>query len=170
MLFRSPRGWGALRSRLTTAFASRTRDEWARTFEGTDACVTPVLTLAEAARHPHLAERQTLVEVDGVTQAAPAPRFSRSSTPGIRAPRSDADDVAEVLADWAVSPDSPAAADSPEAAAAAAGDVASTTPEAEPAAQDALPTAQDAVPTVQDAVPTMQDVAPTSQTDRQETM
>lgn len=95
-----PRGWPALRARLTETFATRTRDEWAAVFEGTDACVTPVLTFAEASAHPHLAHRETLVEVDGVTQAAPAPRFSRTAAPRIRPPLSRPDDVVDVLADW----------------------------------------------------------------------
>lgn len=61
-------------------FAAKTRDEWTAVFAGTDACVSPVLTWAEAARNEHLVERGTLRTADGVTQAAPAPRFSR--TPG----------------------------------------------------------------------------------------
>ncbi|WP_404429736.1 CoA transferase [Microbacterium lacus] len=95
-----PRGWPALRARLTETFATRTRDEWAVIFDGTDACVTPVLTFAEASAHPHLSHRETLVEVDGVTQAAPAPRFSRTAAPGIRPPLSRPDDFVDVLADW----------------------------------------------------------------------
>ncbi len=67
-------GWPGLHARLETVFASRDRDDWAAHFEGTDACVTPVLTLAEAAGHPHNAARGTFVE-QGVVQAAPAPRF-----------------------------------------------------------------------------------------------
>jgi alpha-methylacyl-CoA racemase len=92
------RGWPVLRERFTEAFATRTRDEWAAVFADTDACVTPVLTFAEAAAHPHLVERGTLPTVDGVTQAAPAPRFSRSATPvpGPAAPS----DAAAVLASW----------------------------------------------------------------------
>lgn len=69
-------GWPVLRKRLTAIFATRTRDEWAGTFAGTDACVTPVLTFAEAAEHPHLRDRGTIVTVDGIARAAPAPRFS----------------------------------------------------------------------------------------------
>jgi len=68
-------GWPALHARFAAVFATRDRDDWAAHFEGTDACVTPVLTLAEAARHPHNAARGTFVE-QGVTQAAPAPRFA----------------------------------------------------------------------------------------------
>lgn len=66
--------WPALHARFSEIFATRDRDDWARHFEGTDACVTPVLTLAEAARHPHNLERGTFV-AQGVVQAAPAPRF-----------------------------------------------------------------------------------------------
>ena len=72
--------WPELRRRLVEAFALRTRDEWAAVFDELDACVSPVLDLGEAPRHPQLAARGTVVEVDGVLQPAPAPRFSR--TPG----------------------------------------------------------------------------------------
>lgn len=67
-----------LRAILTARFAERTRDEWAAIFAGTDSCVTPVLSWAEAADSEHLRARDTLIEVDGVLQAAPAPRFSRT--------------------------------------------------------------------------------------------
>lgn len=72
--------WPELRARLTETFASKSRDEWAGVFADIDACVTPVLTLSEAAGGAHLAARATLVDIDGVVQPAPAPRFSR--TPG----------------------------------------------------------------------------------------
>lgn len=92
-------GWPTLRQQFTQTFATRSRDEWAAVFDGTDACVTPVLTWAEAASDPHLVDRRTLVEVDGVVQAAPAPRFSRSTVANPVAPVvRDATD--EVLADW----------------------------------------------------------------------
>jgi alpha-methylacyl-CoA racemase len=68
--------WPELRAAFTARFASRTRAEWTSVFEGTDACVAPVLSMTEAAAHPHLAARGTYVTVDGVTQPAPAPRFS----------------------------------------------------------------------------------------------
>jgi alpha-methylacyl-CoA racemase len=71
-------GWPVLRRVFTEAFAARTRDEWAARFAGTDACVTPVLSFEEAAEHPHLEARGTYVRRDGVLQAAPAPRFSRT--------------------------------------------------------------------------------------------
>ena len=73
-------GWPEQKRRLAEVFASRTRDEWAEVFEGSDACVAPLLSLAEAPDHPHNRARQAFVEVDGAPQPAPAPRFSR--TPG----------------------------------------------------------------------------------------
>ena len=71
-------GCPVLRERFTAAFATRTRDEWVAVFDGTEACVTPVLALGEVADHPHLKARGTVVAPDGVLQAAPAPRFSRT--------------------------------------------------------------------------------------------
>ncbi|MCQ8780327.1 CoA transferase, partial [Escherichia coli] len=59
----------------------RSRDEWAAVFEGTESCVAPVLRIAEAPLHPHLKQRGTYVEIDGGTQPARAPRFSRSGAP-----------------------------------------------------------------------------------------
>jgi alpha-methylacyl-CoA racemase len=94
-------GWPVLRTAFAAAFASRPRDAWAAVFEGTDACVTPVVELAEAASQPHLVARGTLVDVEGRLQAAPAPRFSRTPAdpahplPGAPTP------VEAVLADWA---------------------------------------------------------------------
>lgn len=92
--------WPALRERFAAVFATRSRDEWARTFADTDACVTPVLTPDEAPDHPHLAHRKVFTDVAGMHQPAPAPRFSR--TPGrVRAPAPDAGQhTAEALADW----------------------------------------------------------------------
>ncbi len=75
-----PAQWPALAEVLARAFAARTRDGWAQVFDGVDACVTPVLTYAEAARHPHLAARRTLSGSGDHVVAAPAPRFSRSQT------------------------------------------------------------------------------------------
>lgn len=71
-------GWPTIRAELSRVFASRPRDHWANVFGDADACVTPVLSFDEVAEHPHLAARQTLVEVGGVVQPAPAPRFSRT--------------------------------------------------------------------------------------------
>jgi len=69
-----------LRRQVAAAFRSRTRDEWVAVFEGTDACVAPVLTLSEAVEHPHLRAREVFVEHEGRVQPAPAPRFSRTTT------------------------------------------------------------------------------------------
>ncbi|WP_254666521.1 CaiB/BaiF CoA-transferase family protein [Humibacillus sp. DSM 29435] len=85
-----PRQWPLLRRLLAEAFSGRTRDDWTALFEGTDACVSPVLSYAEAPEHSHLAARGTYVEHHGVVQPAPAPRFSRtpgalSSPPPLRA-------------------------------------------------------------------------------------
>jgi alpha-methylacyl-CoA racemase len=71
-------GWPVLRARFTEVFATRTRNEWAAVFAGSDGCVAPVLGPAEAPGHPHNAVRGTFTEVGGVMQPAPAPRFSRS--------------------------------------------------------------------------------------------
>ncbi len=77
--------WPAQKERFAAIFATRTRDEWAALFEGTDACVAPVLSLTEAPHHPHNVARGAFVDVAGTPQPAPAPRFSR--TPGaVRGP------------------------------------------------------------------------------------
>ena len=96
--------WPELRRRFTEAFAGRTRDDWCDHLAATEACVTPVLSFAEAAAHPHLVHRGTYVVADGATQAGAAPRFSR--TPG--APRDGAPPAvtaAEILATWAAQPE-----------------------------------------------------------------
>ncbi|WP_233159566.1 CaiB/BaiF CoA-transferase family protein [Pseudonocardia sp. MH-G8] len=92
-------GWPTLRARFTEVFASRTRDEWAQVFADSDACVTPVLAFSEVPGHPHLAARDTVVERDGVAQAAPAPRFSRTPATVPPAP-TDPETVDQVLTDW----------------------------------------------------------------------
>lgn len=70
--------WPAMREAIATRIRKRTRDEWTAHFEGSSACVAPVLTMAEAAQHPHAVAREGFVELEGVVQPAPAPRFSRS--------------------------------------------------------------------------------------------
>lgn len=98
----TPAAWPQLRAAITKAFAGRTRQEWAAVFEGTDACVAPVLSLTEASRHPHLAARDTFIDVGVVRQPAPAPRFSRS-VPGIpSAPPAVGADGRQVLSDWGI--------------------------------------------------------------------
>jgi len=91
-------GWPSLRARFAEVFATRTREEWSLIFEGTDACVAPVLAPAEAPDHPHNRARNTFVSLSGLAQPAPAPRFDR--TPA-EAPRpATAVTVEEVLAGW----------------------------------------------------------------------
>jgi alpha-methylacyl-CoA racemase len=92
-------GWPTLRARFSAAFATRTRDDWAAVFADLDACVTPVLALGEVAEHPHLKARGTVVAPDGVPQAAPAPRFSRTPPTLPGAPAAP-EDVESVLAGW----------------------------------------------------------------------
>jgi len=90
------RQWPDRQQAYAEVFRRKTRDEWAAIFDGTDACVTPVLTWSEAPDHPHLAARGTFVTQNGVSQAAPAPRFSRTQADPIRpipAPGADTDDV-----------------------------------------------------------------------------
>ena len=72
--------WPRMAADFTAAFASRSRDEWAGLFAGTDACVTPVLSMAEAAQHPHNVDRGIFMTRGGITQPAPAPRFSVTTT------------------------------------------------------------------------------------------
>src|SRR5579863_5028228 len=95
--------WPALKAKVAAAFKTKTRDEWCGIMEATDVCFGPVLDLAEAPQHPHNVARQTFVEVEGVTQPAPAPRFS--ATPGAvqRPPPAIGAHNAEVLAEWGLS-------------------------------------------------------------------
>jgi alpha-methylacyl-CoA racemase len=92
--------WSDMKQRMTALIGTRTRDEWCQLLEGTDACVAPVLAPAEAPDHPHHRARRTFIEVDGVQQPAPVPRFSR--TPGrVQAPPArPGSDTAAVLVDW----------------------------------------------------------------------
>lgn len=78
---RDPAQWPVQREALARLLMSRTRDEWCSLLDGTDACVAPVLSMAEAPEHPHNRARSTFIEVDGIVQPAPAPRFSRTPAP-----------------------------------------------------------------------------------------
>jgi alpha-methylacyl-CoA racemase len=91
-------GWPVLRERFAATFAQRTRDEWERVFAGSDACVSPVLSLAEAPVHPHATARNAFVEVAGIVQPAPAPRFGRSAAAHPAPPRRPGADTDAVLA------------------------------------------------------------------------
>jgi alpha-methylacyl-CoA racemase len=91
-------GWPVLRERFAAMFASRTRDEWEQAFAGTDACVSPVLSMAEAPRHPHATARDAFVEVGGIVQPAPAPRFGRTAAARPAPPPRPGADTDAVLA------------------------------------------------------------------------
>ena len=92
--------WPLHKAALTTVFQSKTRDEWVKVFEGSDACFAPVLSWSEAPRHPHNRARSAYVSVKRVEQPAPAPRFSRTP-PEVRLPPPErGEGGAQALADW----------------------------------------------------------------------
>lgn len=98
--------WAESAGRFAEAFRTRTRDEWTAIFAGSDACVSPVLTIAESEHAAQLKERGTLFRGEGgVLQAAPAPRFGRTPAPEIRPPRGPGEDGARILAELGYGPD-----------------------------------------------------------------
>ncbi|MEU9138641.1 CaiB/BaiF CoA-transferase family protein [Streptomyces sp. NPDC048404] len=99
---KDPARWEELRAAVADRFRTRTRDEWTAVFEDTDACVAPVLSLREAPGHPHLAARGTFVDHDGITQPAPAPRFSATPTSVRLGPALPGAGTADVARDWDV--------------------------------------------------------------------
>lgn len=92
--------WPDLKQRLTELFETKTRDEWCTLMEGTEVCFSPVLTMGEAAEHPHNVARGTFVEVAGTVQPAPAPRFSRTPAEVASPPAHPGQHSVEVLRDW----------------------------------------------------------------------
>ncbi|AXE90099.1 CaiB/BaiF CoA-transferase family protein [Streptomyces sp. Go-475] len=94
--------WDHLREEVAARFKTRTRDEWTAVFDGSDACVAPVLSLREAPHHPHLAARGTFTDHGGLTQPAPAPRFSATPTSVRSGPARPGADTADVARDWDV--------------------------------------------------------------------
>jgi alpha-methylacyl-CoA racemase len=99
--------WPEAKERLAALFKTRTRDEWCAMLEGTDACFAPVLTSDEAPEHPHNKSRQTFVEIDGIVQPAPAPRFSRT-VPDLPIPPQSPigpKEAAKILTDWLEPPE-----------------------------------------------------------------
>jgi len=95
--------WPAAKEKIAGIWKTRTRAEWCEIFEGSDACFAPVLSMSEAPEHPHLQARKTFVERDGLVQAAPSPRFSR--TPGeIQGPPvNPGEHTQEALQTWGLS-------------------------------------------------------------------
>jgi alpha-methylacyl-CoA racemase len=92
--------WPALKGRLAGIFRSKTRDEWCELMEGSDVCFAPVLSLGEAPQHPHNVHRETFLELDGVVQPAPAPRFSGTPVSVQRPPAHAGQHTDEVLTEW----------------------------------------------------------------------
>lgn len=92
--------WPELRERLAATFRAEPREHWDALLGETDACYAPVLSLSEAPQHPHNVARGTFTEVEGVTQPAPAPRFSRTPGEVRRPPPHPGQHTDEVLADW----------------------------------------------------------------------
>ncbi|MEO9228434.1 MAG: CaiB/BaiF CoA-transferase family protein [Devosia sp.] len=92
--------WPEIREKLAAVLTQRTQAHWCELLEGTDACVAPILTMAEAASHPHLAARQTFVTHNGIVQPAPAPRFTRTPSAIQGAPLQSAVSVAALVAQW----------------------------------------------------------------------
>lgn len=91
------KAWSELRAKLTEVFKTKTRDDWCKIMEGTDICFAPILTMAEAPKHPHMAAREVFVTRHGVTQPAPAPRFSRTPS-AIR--EAETAEIGEVMNVW----------------------------------------------------------------------
>ncbi|MFT4864191.1 MAG: alpha-methylacyl-CoA racemase [Ilumatobacter sp.] len=94
--------WPELKVRIAELFKTKTCDEWCDLMEMTDVCFAPVLTMSEAAKHPHNVERETFIELGGTVQPAPAPRFSRTAAEVTQLPAHAGEHTRDVLADWGV--------------------------------------------------------------------
>lgn len=99
----NPALWPDLKDKLAAVFKTKTQAQWCELMEGTDVCFAPVLDFNEAAAHPHNAARKTYIDVDGMTQPAPAPRFSRTESEVQFGSRAHGADTQEVLSDWGFS-------------------------------------------------------------------
>jgi alpha-methylacyl-CoA racemase len=98
----SKEDWPAMKERFAAIFKTKTRDEWSAVFDGTDACVVPVLSPWEAHEHPHNVARSTFIEVEGAVQPAPAPRFSKTPSRVSRPPSPPGADTISGLVEWGV--------------------------------------------------------------------
>ena len=95
--------WPEVSERLSEIFKTKTRDEWCEIMEGSDVCFAPVLSMTEVDQHPHIKERGTYIEIAGLKQPAPAPRFSRTAPEVVRPPAHAGQHTDEVLTDWGFS-------------------------------------------------------------------
>lgn len=95
--------WPALKKKLAEVFKTKSRAEWCKIMEGSEVCFAPVLNMAEAPKHPHNVHRGTFVEVEGVPQPAPAPRFSRTPSAIQRPPARPGEHTEEAMRDWGFS-------------------------------------------------------------------
>ena len=98
-----PSQWDSVRKKFQAVFKTKTRDEWCDLLEGTDTCCTPVLTMQEVASHPHNMARRTFVNINGIPQPAPAPRFSRTQSEISSAAGPAQSDLQQVLQEWGAS-------------------------------------------------------------------
>jgi len=98
----NPNKWPELKTKLEEVFSSKTRDEWCDIMEGTDICFAPVLDYNEAKDHPHNKSRATYITLDGITQPAPAPRFSRTPSEVVHGAKAVGEDKEEILKSWGV--------------------------------------------------------------------
>jgi alpha-methylacyl-CoA racemase len=97
------KAWPDLKEKFSALFKAKTRDEWCKIMEGSDICFAPVLSMAEAPNHPHNQQRGTFVEVEGVVQPGPAPRFSRTPSKIQRPPAKPGEHTEEALREWGFS-------------------------------------------------------------------
>ena len=97
--------WPELKRKLSDLFKTKTRDQWCQIMQGTDICFAPVLDYTEAAEHPHNRARGTFINIDGVTQPAPAPRFSRTECETPSTPHAEGSDTDAILGDWGFDPE-----------------------------------------------------------------
>lgn len=99
------KAWPGLKAKLAEVFLTKTRDEWCEIMEGSDVCFAPILDFDEAPEHPHNKARGTFIEVDGVTQHAPTPRFSRTKSATPTGPPNAGEHTDEILSEWGFSDD-----------------------------------------------------------------